>query len=99
MRPTPAPSERTHRPAAWRTFPPVAAELGLKVTLGIWIDERAFKKPGESKADDIDIAKAKEANEREIRSGIELARRHNNVDLDRGRQRDALPRARRWSMI
>ncbi len=59
--------------------PAVAAELGLKVTLGVWIDERAFKKPGESQADDLDIAKAKEANEREIRSGIELARRHNNV--------------------
>jgi exo-beta-1,3-glucanase (GH17 family)/cellulose synthase/poly-beta-1,6-N-acetylglucosamine synthase-like glycosyltransferase len=59
--------------------PTVAAELGLKVNVGIWIDERAFKKPGESKLDETDIAKAKEANEREIRSGIELARRHNNV--------------------
>jgi cellulose synthase/poly-beta-1,6-N-acetylglucosamine synthase-like glycosyltransferase/exo-beta-1,3-glucanase (GH17 family) len=57
--------------------PAVAAELGLKVSVGIWIDERAFKPLTEIKAEDI--ARAKEANEREIRSGIELARRYNNV--------------------
>ena len=41
--------------------PQIAAEFGLKVTLGIWLDE--------------DVAR----NEREIRSAIELAKRHSNV--------------------
>jgi cellulose synthase/poly-beta-1,6-N-acetylglucosamine synthase-like glycosyltransferase/exo-beta-1,3-glucanase (GH17 family) len=60
--------------------PAVAAELGLKVTLGIWINEDAFKTPRPGNADDVKtIEDAKEANEREIRSGIELARRHSNV--------------------
>jgi cellulose synthase/poly-beta-1,6-N-acetylglucosamine synthase-like glycosyltransferase/exo-beta-1,3-glucanase (GH17 family) len=60
--------------------PAVAAELGLKVTLGIWINEDAFKTPRPGSADDVKtIEDAKEANEREIRSGIELARRHSNV--------------------
>ena len=41
--------------------PQIAAELGLKVTLGIWIDKNTAR------------------NEREIRSAIDLARRHRNV--------------------
>ncbi len=41
--------------------PQIAAEFGLKVTLGIWLDE--------------DVAR----NEREIRSAIDIARRHSNV--------------------
>jgi exo-beta-1,3-glucanase (GH17 family)/cellulose synthase/poly-beta-1,6-N-acetylglucosamine synthase-like glycosyltransferase len=41
--------------------PGIAAEFGLKVTLGIWIDKDEAR------------------NEREIRSGIELAKRHSNV--------------------
>ena len=40
---------------------PIAAEFGLNVTVGAWID------------------KNKERNEREIRSAIELARKHSNV--------------------
>jgi exo-beta-1,3-glucanase (GH17 family)/cellulose synthase/poly-beta-1,6-N-acetylglucosamine synthase-like glycosyltransferase len=42
--------------------PQVAAEFGLRVTVGAWIDKHA------------------ERNEREIRSVIELARRHSNVN-------------------
>jgi cellulose synthase/poly-beta-1,6-N-acetylglucosamine synthase-like glycosyltransferase/exo-beta-1,3-glucanase (GH17 family) len=41
--------------------PQIAAEFGLRVTLGIWLDP--------------DVAR----NEREIRSAIEIARRHSNV--------------------
>src|ERR1700721_3344543 len=42
--------------------PPIAAEFGLKVTVGAWID------------------KDKEANEREIRSALDLARHNRNVN-------------------
>ncbi len=42
--------------------PQIAAEFGLKVTVGIWID------------------KNEDRNEREIRAGIELARRYSNVN-------------------
>ena len=42
--------------------PGIAAEFGLNVTVGAWID------------------KHEERNEREIRSAIELARRHSNVN-------------------
>jgi exo-beta-1,3-glucanase (GH17 family)/glycosyltransferase involved in cell wall biosynthesis len=42
--------------------PPIAAEFGLKVTVGAWID------------------KNKDRNEREIRSALDLARRHSNVN-------------------
>jgi exo-beta-1,3-glucanase (GH17 family)/cellulose synthase/poly-beta-1,6-N-acetylglucosamine synthase-like glycosyltransferase len=41
--------------------PGIAAEFGLRVTVGAWIDKHA------------------ERNEREIRSAIELAKRHSNV--------------------
>jgi exo-beta-1,3-glucanase (GH17 family) len=58
--------------------PAVAAEFGLRVTLGIWIDEDAFRKP-ETANEAKTIAKAAESNEREIRSAIGLARHHNNV--------------------
>src|SRR5262249_20925247 len=60
--------------------PRVAAELGLKVSLGIWINEDEFKTPRPGNADDLKkIAIAKEANEHEVRTGIDLARRHNNI--------------------
>jgi exo-beta-1,3-glucanase (GH17 family)/cellulose synthase/poly-beta-1,6-N-acetylglucosamine synthase-like glycosyltransferase len=42
--------------------PPAAADQGLKVTVGAWLDK------------DLD------RNEREVRSAIDLARRHNNVN-------------------
>src|SRR6059058_3158286 len=42
--------------------PGIAAELGLKVTLGIWIDKNEAR------------------NEREIASGIALARRYSNIN-------------------
>ncbi len=42
--------------------PQIAAEFGLKVTVGIWID------------------KNEDRNEREIRAGLELARRYSNVN-------------------
>jgi len=42
-------------------IPAIAEEFGLKVTLGIWIDND------------------EERNEREIKSGLELARKHRNV--------------------
>src|SRR5262245_18515855 len=55
--------------------PRVAAELGLKVSLGIWVNEDEFKAPRPGNANDREkIAIAKETNEREIRVGIDLAR-------------------------
>jgi exo-beta-1,3-glucanase (GH17 family)/cellulose synthase/poly-beta-1,6-N-acetylglucosamine synthase-like glycosyltransferase len=51
----------------------VAAEFGLKVTLGIWLTK-------DRDADGHDIAAAKERNEREIRSAIDIARHHSNIN-------------------
>ena len=42
--------------------PDIAAEFGLRVTLGVWIDKNEAR------------------NEREIKSALELARRHSNVN-------------------
>jgi cellulose synthase/poly-beta-1,6-N-acetylglucosamine synthase-like glycosyltransferase/exo-beta-1,3-glucanase (GH17 family) len=49
--------------------PAIAAEFGLKVTLGIWLDTNADQN---GKYDD--------RNEREIRSALDLARRYSNVN-------------------
>jgi exo-beta-1,3-glucanase (GH17 family) len=51
----------------------VAAEFGLKVTLGIWLTK-------DKDADGHDIAAAKERNEREVRSAIDIARHHSNIN-------------------
>jgi exo-beta-1,3-glucanase (GH17 family)/cellulose synthase/poly-beta-1,6-N-acetylglucosamine synthase-like glycosyltransferase len=54
-------------------IPAVAAEFGLKVALGIWIDK---DKDDEGK----EIQSAVERNEREIQSAVALARRYSNVN-------------------
>ena len=59
---SPARSASIPRPAASELVPEIAAEFGLNVTVGAWIDKHA------------------ERNEREIRSAIDLARRHSNVN-------------------
>jgi exo-beta-1,3-glucanase (GH17 family)/glycosyltransferase involved in cell wall biosynthesis len=53
--------------------PAIAAELGLKVTLGIWITK-------DKDSNGEDIPAAKDRNEREIQSAIALARRYSNVN-------------------
>jgi exo-beta-1,3-glucanase (GH17 family)/glycosyltransferase involved in cell wall biosynthesis len=53
--------------------PPIAAEFGLKVTAGAWIEE------DKDTAGDW-IEKNRERNEREIRSALELARHNSNVN-------------------
>jgi len=53
--------------------PAVAAEQGLKVNVGAWIDKPY---PDENRCEDNSGATANEA---ELRNAIELARRHNNV--------------------
>src|SRR3984957_16250000 len=53
--------------------PPIAAEFGLKVTVGAWIEE------DKDTAGDW-IEKNRERNEREIRSALELARHNSNVN-------------------
>ncbi|MDB5598959.1 MAG: glycosyl transferase family 2 [Xanthobacteraceae bacterium] len=53
--------------------PAIAAEFGLKVTVGVWLDPEDDKDPEIAKA-----AKAK--NEREIKSAILLARNYSNVN-------------------
>jgi exo-beta-1,3-glucanase (GH17 family)/cellulose synthase/poly-beta-1,6-N-acetylglucosamine synthase-like glycosyltransferase len=53
--------------------PSIAAEFGLKVTLGIWID------PKSSKDSEAETKRKADRAEREIRSAIELAKRHSNV--------------------
>jgi exo-beta-1,3-glucanase (GH17 family)/cellulose synthase/poly-beta-1,6-N-acetylglucosamine synthase-like glycosyltransferase len=54
-------------------IPPIAAEFGLKVTLGIWISKDKDKN-GQP------IPAAKERNEREIEAAIALARRYSNIN-------------------
>src|SRR5271154_5065148 len=54
--------------------PPIAAEFGLKVTVGAWID-RAKSQDPETVQDKI-----KERNEREISAALELARHNSNVN-------------------
>src|SRR4029077_9672320 len=53
--------------------PPIAAEFGLKVTVGA-----AIIKDRDSKGEPIDSAV--ERNEREIRSALDLARKYSNVN-------------------
>ena len=53
--------------------PPIAAEFGLKVTVGAWIEE------DKDTAGDW-IETNRERNEREIRSALELARHNSNVN-------------------
>ncbi|HEX8826822.1 MAG TPA: glycosyl transferase family 2, partial [Xanthobacteraceae bacterium] len=61
--------------------PPIAAEFGLKVTVGAWID-----KDVEKDIKDIDkdfggwVEKGQDRNAREIRSALDLARHYSNVD-------------------
>ncbi|MFY9836367.1 MAG: glycosyltransferase [Xanthobacteraceae bacterium] len=61
--------------------PPIAAEFGLKVTVGAWID-----KDIEKDIKDIDkdfsgwVEKGQDRNAREIRSALDLARHYSNVD-------------------
>ena len=53
--------------------PPIAAEFGLKVTVGAWISKERDNSGRE-------IPSAVERNGREIRSAVELARRYRNVN-------------------
>jgi exo-beta-1,3-glucanase (GH17 family)/cellulose synthase/poly-beta-1,6-N-acetylglucosamine synthase-like glycosyltransferase len=53
--------------------PRVASELGLKVTLGIWLTK-------DKDSDGKRIPAAYDRNEREIRSAIDLARHHSNIN-------------------
>src|SRR5262249_9027014 len=53
--------------------PAIAAEFGLKVTLGIWLSN-------ENDADKKKSEAAKERNKREIEAGNALARRHSNIN-------------------
>jgi exo-beta-1,3-glucanase (GH17 family) len=54
--------------------PPIAAEFGLKVTVGAWIEATTNQDSEQLKA------KVKERNEREISSALELARHNSNVN-------------------
>src|SRR5262249_53198550 len=54
-------------------IPGIAAEFGLKVTLGIWLD---IPHDGMSEARKREVIAR---NEREIRAGLELARRYSNI--------------------
>ncbi len=54
--------------------PPIAAEFGLKVTVGAWIDKARSQDP------EIVQSKIKERNEREISAALELARHNSNVN-------------------
>src|SRR5215470_5644770 len=56
--------------------PAIAAEFGMKVTLGIWLDKLQDKK--KELPEDV-IAKNRERNDVEIKQAIELAKRHSNV--------------------
>src|SRR5262245_53134514 len=56
--------------------PSIAAEFGMKVTLGIWLDKLHDKK--KELPEDV-IEKNRERNEAEIKQAIELAKRHSNV--------------------
>ena len=67
----------------------LGAELGLKVTLGVWLTK-------DKDSDGRDIPAAKERNEREIRSAIDLARHHALVLFD---LRGELARVRRERLV
>jgi len=55
-------------------IPAIAAEFGLKVTLGIWIGKEEKDKDGKP------VGEIAERNEQEIQSAIALARRHSNIN-------------------
>ncbi|MGP0088961.1 MAG: glycosyltransferase [Xanthobacteraceae bacterium] len=57
--------------------PRIAAEFGLKVTVGAWIDSTQALDPIRDAAE---IARREDRNKREIASVIELARRNSNVN-------------------
>src|SRR5262245_45844034 len=57
--------------------PSIAAEFGMKVTLGIWLDKLHDKK--KELPEDV-IEKNRERNEAEIKQAIDLAKRHSNVN-------------------
>src|SRR5215510_7690491 len=57
--------------------PAIAAEFGMKVTVGIWLDKIRDKK-GELSEDDFE--KNRKRNEREITLAIDLAKRSSNVN-------------------
>jgi exo-beta-1,3-glucanase (GH17 family)/cellulose synthase/poly-beta-1,6-N-acetylglucosamine synthase-like glycosyltransferase len=61
----------------WESLPAVAAEFGLKVTLGIWLEPT--QNPDGTALSEKQRKEAEARNEREIRAGIELARRHSNI--------------------
>src|ERR1700722_15619422 len=54
--------------------PPIAAEFGLKVTVGAWIDRAKSQDP------ETVQSRIKERNEREISAPLELARHNSNVN-------------------
>src|SRR5579862_878509 len=54
--------------------PPIAAEFGLKVTVGAWIDRAKSQDP------EAVQSRIKERNEREITAALELARHNSNVN-------------------
>src|SRR5215510_5586462 len=57
--------------------PSIAAEFGMKVTVGIWLDKLRDKK-GEL-SDEV-IKKNREHNEREIKQAVDLAKHYSNVN-------------------
>src|SRR5215813_4620027 len=57
--------------------PAIAAEFGMKVTVGIWLEKIRDKK-GELSEDDIE--KNRKHNEREIKQAVDLAKRSSNVN-------------------
>src|SRR5262245_2593225 len=57
--------------------PGIAAEFGMRVTLGIWLDKLQDKK--NELTEDV-IKKNRERNEREIQQAIALAKRYSNVN-------------------
>jgi len=61
-------------------IPGIAAELGLKVTVGIWLTGTSEERSPGVRRDPRDIERAQQRNEREIQSAIALARRYSNVN-------------------
>ncbi len=61
-------------------IPGIAAELGLKVTIGIWLSGISEERSPGVRRDPRDIERARQRNEREIQSAIALARRYSNVN-------------------
>ena len=56
-----------------KLVPAIADELGLKVTVGVWLTDETMAR------DEREREKYKRRNEAEVESAIELARRHRNV--------------------